>query len=220
MSRKDWMPVTVHNSGARDEGAYKTIANGKQSPEYGVWGSMVKRCYSPEHQEKFPTYKGCSVCIDWHGFQTFAQWYEENYPLMIENGRLVPKLDDSSQRWELDKDILVPGNKIYSPETCCFMTRRLNNLFTDKGASRGDMPLGICLNGKSGGKCFIAGCSDGNGRQIQKRFHCLNDAVDWYWAFKFKVVLSACEEVSDYDEELGELVMNYFTYFKNKHSPK
>ena len=211
-SKADWKPATMCNSG----GKYKTKVNGRHTPAYNAWGDMMQRC-SDKGYKYFKNYGGNGVTVDilWHDYQCFAEWYELEYPLMIENGRLVPKRDKSSQRYQLDKDIKVPGNKVYGPLTCCFMPRRLNLLFTDNGVNRGDLPLGVSKNGAR----FLARCKDGTGKQITKTFHCIPDAAEYYWRFKFKVVLSACEEISDYDEELGELVIAYFTYFKEKHYP-
>ena len=58
------------------------------------------------------------------------------------------------QDWEgleLDKDIISPGNNIYSPETCCFIPKPLNALLTDRKAARGEHPRGVIFN-KSAGK--------------------------------------------------------------------
>ena len=70
-------------------------------PFYKTWSSMLRRCYSTKYQERCPTYMGCSVSEEWHTFSVFRNWME-------------------SQDWQdtqLDKDLLVEGNKVYSPET-------------------------------------------------------------------------------------------------------
>ena len=63
--------------------------------------------------------------------------------------------------WELDKDILKPGNKIYSPKRCCFVPNALNllmNLYRATG-----LPPGVQLRHGSYKKspytstCFIRG---------------------------------------------------------------
>jgi hypothetical protein len=55
------------------------------------------------------------VCNEWHNFQNFAEWFCKNY------------CDASMDKWQLDKDIIVPGNRVYSPETCCFVPNAVNN---------------------------------------------------------------------------------------------
>ena len=74
-------------------------------PFYEKWKPMLRRCYSAKYQEVRPTYIGCSVSEDWLRFSTFKAWM-------------------AAQDWEgmeIDKDILFPNNKIYSPETCVFI---------------------------------------------------------------------------------------------------
>lgn len=114
-----------YNSG----GKHKTKVNGVKTNNYVVWRGMIRRCYKAEMQEKHPTYIGCSVCEEWHDFQVFAEWVENQ--------------EYGSCGYQLDKDILVAGNKIYGPDTCCFVPRDLNMLLIDSGASRGKHPQGV-----------------------------------------------------------------------------
>ena len=91
------------------------------------WDDMLNRCYGD--RESNPSYEGCTVHKDWHNFQNFAAWFESNYPL------------DCREKLVLDKDILVPGNKIYSEKTCCLIPQLINYQF--KETKRGDLPIGI-----------------------------------------------------------------------------
>jgi len=75
------------------------------SPSGKAWENMKQRCYSEIYQKQYPTYKGCYVCDEWlNDYETFKKWFYEHY----------------KESFVLDKDILFEGNKIYSPETCCF----------------------------------------------------------------------------------------------------
>jgi hypothetical protein len=57
---------------------------------------------------------------------------------------------------QLDKDILIRGNKIYGPETCVFVDSKVNNFIIERTASRGEYHIGVSLlNGK-----YRASCSD------------------------------------------------------------
>lgn len=96
---------------------------------YDVWYSMLERCYNKKWQEKNLTYKDVKVCKKWHNYQNFASWYEENH---VEN-------------FHLDKDILFKGNKIYSPQTCCFVPQEINNLLVSSEKVRGKYPIGVRL---------------------------------------------------------------------------
>lgn len=81
-----------------------------------TWRSMLDRCYSNNHT----TYKDCIVSSEWHNYQNFAKWWEENH-----NPNIM-------KSWHLDKDI-INNTRIYSPETCCFVPIQINNLFKNKG---------------------------------------------------------------------------------------
>lgn len=115
-----------------------TRINGRQvnlwsCPFYQAWAHMLRRCYSARVHAKWPTYVGCSVVTSWHSFLSFRSWM-------------------ATQNWqglELDKDTLIAGNKIYSPETCIFITQALNCFLTDRGLARGNDPLGVQFNRKS-----------------------------------------------------------------------
>ena len=99
-------------------------------PYYQKWKSMLHRCYSENYHKKKPTYIGCSVCNDWLLFSNFKLWME-------------------NQDWkgkQLDKDILVDGNKIYSPETCVFLHHKVNSFTTESNSARGEYPIGVCWN--------------------------------------------------------------------------
>lgn len=105
----------------------------KNKKSYDVWNSMIQRCYLIAYQKHQPTYIGCSVCDEWLCFENFEKWFEENY-YEIPNEKVC-----------LDKDILVKGNKIYSPNTCIFVPQNINSLFTKCNVNRGKCPIGVQL---------------------------------------------------------------------------
>lgn len=97
-------------------GEYGERVNGKKSASYVTWFSMMSRCYGNEHEYLQCSYKGCQVCEEWHNYQNFAKWYEDNFY-------------DYEESLELDKDIIKYGNKLYSPETCLFVPKSVNVAF-------------------------------------------------------------------------------------------
>ncbi len=115
---------SVYDVGYFGVGIYNTIIHKKH---YKIWKHILGRCYNELEQEKQPTYKGCSVAKEWHNFQNFAKWYDEN---CIED-------------FHLDKDILIKGNRVYSPETCCFVPHEINILFKKKSLKRVALPIGV-----------------------------------------------------------------------------
>lgn len=81
---------------------------------YQKWRNMLTRCYCEKYQSKNPSYKDCSVASEWHNFQNFAKWFES------QGNKLIKGI-------ELDKDIKVDGNRVYSGDTCLLVTRAENN---------------------------------------------------------------------------------------------
>ena len=82
-----------------------------------MWTHMMKRCYGNNRTKKNLSYVGCTVCEEWHNYQNFARWFEENYW--------------HADFYVLDKDILKKGNKVYSPDTCLLVDNYLNMMFTN-----------------------------------------------------------------------------------------
>ena len=121
----------VCNVGYIGVGKYKSRINGKKTDTYNTWKDMLERCYDPYGLNKRPTYIDVYVCKEWHNFQNFAKWYEENY------------YEIKEERMCLDKDILFKGNKIYSPETCLIVPERINTLFNRQRNHRGSYPIGV-----------------------------------------------------------------------------
>lgn len=123
----------VHGVGYIGNGSYSSKINGKSTKIYSRWKNIMQRCYSVNRQQKQVSYETCTIHKDWHNFQNFARWFEENY---IEG-------------FELDKDILFKGNKIYSIKTCCFVPFEINVLLTNRYVCRGDFPLGVSFYKKN-----------------------------------------------------------------------
>lgn len=125
---KDKLYPTVYKIGYIGEGIYTRSAH---RHIYDTWTDMLRRCYCPIHLKNRPTYIGCSICSDWHNFQNFAKWYVHNY---IEG-------------YHLDKDIKVKGNKIYSPDTCMFVSPLDNTLEARISSFKFTSPIGDIIEG-------------------------------------------------------------------------
>lgn len=132
----------IYNVGINDAG-YNVVSleyiDGKitqnMCPFYRKWVGMLRRCYSEDFKNNFPTYKNVSVCDEWLKFSNFKGWMEK-------------------QDWQskcLDKDLLFYGNKVYSPTTCIFVSNEVNTLLVKSDGSRGNLPLGVRYTQKSKG---------------------------------------------------------------------
>ena len=156
------------------------------------------RCYSVKFQERDPTYKGCSVSEEWKRFSNFRAWMAE-------------------QDWEgkqLDKDLLIEGNKVYSEDTCVFVTSGVNSFTIDRGASRGEWLIGVSWH-KATSK-FMSRCSN---PFTKKREHLglftseLEAHREW---LKRKLELAKELAAIQPDTRVAEALVNRYSNYKHK----
>lgn len=114
-------------TGIYSVGLFDGEKNERYTNTYQLWRSMIKRCYNDKDQIRRPEYKGCSVYDKWLTFSKFKEWHNQNY---IEG-------------YQLDKDILVKGNRVYGPNTCCFVPKELNILISKLSQRRGKHKNGV-----------------------------------------------------------------------------
>ena len=141
---------TFYNVGYTGVGKYKARKNNEFSIQYKYWQSMLRRCYSEEYHKKQPTYVKCQVDAEWLNFQNFAKWVDENF------------YEVEDERIELDKDILLKGNKSYNKYNCVFVPQSINMLFTKNNIARGKYPIGITEHFDK----LEVSCKNFNGKRI------------------------------------------------------
>jgi len=123
------MAKLVYGVGIND-GKYPAKVNGKPLREYDLWKGLLSRCYSSKYQQKKPTYIGCSASENFKSYSYFYEWCQKQIGF--------------NQVWyQLDKDLIVRGNKVYSENTCLFIPSELNTLLISRRAVRGSLPLGV-----------------------------------------------------------------------------
>lgn len=159
---------------------------------YDYWCSMIKRCYDDKFHISNKTYKDCSVCEEWLYYPNFEKWYELNY------------YEVDGEIMNIDKDILVKGNKIYSPETCIFTPKSINNLFITNITNRNDLPIGVSYN--SNKTRYRALCRIGGRKtKIIGTYNTKEEAFYSYKYFKEKYI----KEVADsYKELIPDVLYN------------
>ena len=120
------------------------IVNGVRlrDPAYYAWADMLRRAYDPKFHAEHPTYSDVTVCKQWHSFSAFRSWWLNHY----------------REGFGLDKDLLVVGNREYGPDACVYVPRWLNNFTEDRGAGRGELPIGVSLYKKTGR--YQSGCNN------------------------------------------------------------
>jgi hypothetical protein len=187
---------TVLGIGFIGEGNYKVSENLVMTPQYMAWNSMISRCYSQSYQDKRPSYIGCSVANEWHNFQNFAKWYDENY------------YEIEGQRMNLDKDILQKGNKAYSPDTCVFVPSFINNLFIKSDHNRGEFPIGVSYSSKY--KKYQVSCATNGKSKLLGRFNTIEEAFFAYKTYKEELIKQIANEYKNQIPiELYNTLINY-----------
>lgn len=106
----------VYGVGARKPETQIT-EDGKRLQPYILWTEMLKRCFCPKERARIKSYANSTCCEEWLSYEAFKEWLEPRY----------------KKGWELDKDILVEGNKHYSPETCLVVPARINCMLVTRG---------------------------------------------------------------------------------------
>lgn len=166
-------------------------------PFYARWANMLKRCYYKRFKDKNPSYKDCYVCDEWLTFSKFKSWMEQ-------------------QDWEgkqLDKDILVVGNKEYGPEFCVFIDLKVNTFITENTANRGMWPIGVVLDKTREGRPYRSVCSSVvTGRQKDLgKYTTPEEAHEVWLAFKLEQSYILAAEQTD-DRVARALISRYRNY--------
>lgn len=185
---------TVCNIGYLGIGSYKSRINGIITIQYKYWINMIERCYDDKYHQRQPTYIKCSVCNDWLNYQNFAKWFDNNYYT----------IDDKTMC--LDKDILVKENKVYSPETCVFVPKRINSLFVKNDINRGCLPIGVKMESKK----YVALYWKNN---KFNRIGIFNTKIEAFNAYKVNKEAYVKEVANEYKDQIPErlyiAMMNY-----------
>ena len=128
---------------------YPSRVNGVITKEYELWQSMLERCYSDVYKKRCPTYEGCEVSNNFKNYEYFYEWCNK-------------QIGFNNKGWQLDKDLLIKGNKVYSENVCIFIPKEINTLLVKREASRGEHLIGVCWCEKS--KAFVAQVNKNKGK--------------------------------------------------------
>ena len=183
------------NRGYLGEGEYNVSENGKRTKYFDIWYNMLNRCYNDNFHELEPSYKNCEVEEYLLNFQNFAKWCEKSY-YTVKNEVMC-----------LDKDILIKGNNIYSRETCIFVPKSINSLFTKRQNNRGKCLIGINNNGNG----FLARCNNGKGKIINLgTYSTPEEAFQVYKLYKENLIKQIADEYKSYiPRELYKAMYKY-----------
>ena len=175
---------------------YPTKVNGGNTKEYVLWKHMLQRCYSDVYKKKKPTYESCEVSDNFKYYECFYDWCHK-------------QIGFSNEGWQLDKDLLIKGNKIYSENTCIFIPQEINSLLIKSEATRGEYLIGVSwCNTK---KVFVAQVSKNKGKSEHLGF--FNAELEAFKAYKEAKESFVKEQANKWkgkiDERAYQALINY-----------
>lgn len=184
----------VHGVGIND-GKYKTLIDGVRCKTYLKWKSLLFRVYSDKALKHRSNYLGCSVCDEWLVYSNFKVWYENQLGFNL--------------GFELDKDLLVKGNRHYSPELCLLVPSEINKFMISRAKeSNNGLPLGVHLHTNSGK--YKAQINRNGSRKCLGTF---TNPVDAFKAYKFAKEQQAHDLANKYkdvvDPRVYEALLSY-----------
>ena len=178
---------SICERGYLGEGRWKFYINQKPTKEYRLFLNILNRCYNP-NANAYSEYGGQGVTLssDLFNFQNFCN--------MISH---LPHYEDwksdQSGDWQIDKDLLCDklniDPKIYSSETCCFITRQENISERNKRVSvTGKTYIGISPTGEKYEFANIKQFSREHNLQDTHIGNCIHGKVTQHkgWTFSIK----------------------------------
>ena len=184
----------VYGVGVNDwAGAVKV--DGKHIMEYDLWKGMLRRCFSEKFKQRRPTYKDVTCSKEWLLIASFIEDVSKMKGYDLEG-------------WQLDKDILVKGNKLYSKDTCCFVPHEVNSLLVKCDKARGEWPVGVSFDKSR--RMFMASLSINGKMKHLGLFPTAEEAFQAYKLAKEDQIKVVAEKWKDQlDERVYQALLKY-----------
>lgn len=167
------------------QGKHRVSINSRLTNKYNMWYRMFERCYGKKYQKKNPTYTGCRVCDEWHNFQNFGDWYDENFY----------NLDGFTMT--LDKDIIKKGNKLYSPKRCIVAPSFINVIFVNNKGLRGRLPIGVTQRKRTGKFEAQCNCTTTGKKKYLGEYESIDGAFHAYKIYKESQIKEVADHYKD-----------------------
>ena len=175
---------------------YPSKINGVKTKEYVLWSNMLERCYNDVYKKQRPTYGSCEVSENFKSYEYFYEWCNNQVGFSVDS-------------FELDKDLLIKGNKVYSETTCVFLPREINLLLVKSTASRGEHLIGVCWHKRD--KVFMTTVGKSKGKREHLGFFNTElEAFNTYKQAKESFIKEQAEKFkSQIDIRAYNALMNY-----------
>ena len=196
---KDPYSASVYDVGISGT-KYPPTINGVKTKEYGLWQNMLERCYSDALKKQRPTYEGCEVSDNFKSYEYFYEWCHKQIGFGVEG---------NGNPFQLDKDLLIKGNKVYSEYSCVFIPTEINSLLVKREALRGTHLIGVSWSKTN--KAFMAQVNKNKGKSEHLGF--FNTEIEAFNAYKVAKESFVKEQAEKYKSQIDprayEALMNY-----------
>ena len=191
---KDRYSSSVHGIGVLGT-KYPPKINGVLTKEYILWKNMLERCYSDSFKKKNPTYEGCEVSDNFKSYEYFYEWCNEQ----IGFGN-----DGNGNPFQLDKDLLIKGNKVYDENICVFLPKEINSLLAKREALRGENLIGVSWSKTN--KAFVAMVNRNKGKR--EHLGSFKTEIEAFNAYKQAKEAFVKEQANKWKGEIDHRVYN------------
>lgn len=162
---------------------------------YKFHHNMTRRSKKHWNKDK-PTYTDIIISEEFSYFHLFYEW------CIVQKGF-------TKSEYQLDKDILFKGNRIYGSEYCVFVPPILNNFILFKFNQNRHLPMGVM---KSGDK-FRGNISRFGETVKSSVFASQEQAYEWYVKEKNCYAKELSQLIRQGDYEVDERVFKFFDSF-------
>ena len=172
------------------------LKRGQPNPrEYSIWNGVRQRCYNENIRHLTPSYQEAEMSENFKRYSYFKDWCNK-------------QIGFDQDGWQLDKDILIKGNKIYSEDNCCFVPPEINTLILKADRIRGKYPIGV-YEDKQAGKFKVRISVEGKQKHVG-RYYCEKEAFYAYKVAKEQYIKEVANKwKGQIDPRVYEALMNY-----------
>lgn len=117
-----------------------------RTQSYTRWNDMKKRCRKGmEPNWKWLTYADTEMSTEFQDYQKFVPWH-------------MAQIGYGFDKYHIDKDLILPGNRVYGPDTCVLLPAALNQFICVKRNFGAALPTGVyMLRGRFCGSMNVDG---------------------------------------------------------------
>jgi len=186
----------LHGIGINDSKVTTIMKDGSRCEAYMKWKAMVNRVYGKKALERNHNYFTTLCSQHFLTFSNFKAWYDK-------------QVGAYEKGFELDKDLLLKGCKVYSVETCILLPKEINSFIIRRCKDRQDkLPIGVSFHKQT--RKFKAQINVGGKRTTLGTF---TNPADAFWCYKQEKQKQAKDLAEKWKDKIDvrayEALMNY-----------